>query len=233
MILGYARCSTLEQAAPGKTTLETQQEAIQVLARSRGHKIMDIAMFVDAGVSGSVPLGKRPAGSKLLASIAEGDIVVSTKLDRLFRSAIDALLIRDQIKQKGAHLIMLDFGTDPITGTGMAAAQFGIMAVIAEWERQRIAERITEGRRAKVARGGHGGGRAPYGYRIVGSGRDARLEQDDAEAPILAVVAEMTREHWRAGKIKRTLAAKGLTTRNGKPFAEVQVKRLMQRVAMN
>jgi putative DNA-invertase from lambdoid prophage Rac len=230
MFLGYCRVSTAEQAREDRSSLDSQQAQIAVVAKAKGYRQFDVAMFVDADVSGSVPLGRRPAGSKLLASVGEGDVVCGTKLDRLFRNALDALIVKDQIREKGAHLVMLDFGTDPITGTGMAAAQFGIMAVIAEWERSRIAERITEGKRGKFARGGHIGGEAPYGYRIEGSGREARLVAEEGEAGIVQVVREMSAQHYRPGAIRRALRDRGYRTRTGKLFQEVQVRRMMSRV---
>ena len=47
--------------------------------------------FVEAGVSGSVPLAGRPEGQRLLAAVvAKGDAIVTPKLDRMFPSASDA-----------------------------------------------------------------------------------------------------------------------------------------------
>jgi resolvase-like protein len=48
-------------------------------------------VFVERGVSGSVPLAVRPEGAAMLATLQAGDVVVSPKLDRVFRSALDAL----------------------------------------------------------------------------------------------------------------------------------------------
>jgi hypothetical protein len=41
-------------------------------------------------VSGSVPATERPAGGPLFARLMKGDVVIAPKLDRLFRSALDA-----------------------------------------------------------------------------------------------------------------------------------------------
>lgn len=40
-------------------------------------------LFVERGVSGSVPLADRPLGRKLLAAAGKGDVIVTAKLDRL------------------------------------------------------------------------------------------------------------------------------------------------------
>ena len=48
-------------------------------------------MQCDGGVSGSVPLAERPEGKRLLEAVEKGDVIITAKLDRAFRSAADAL----------------------------------------------------------------------------------------------------------------------------------------------
>ena len=48
-------------------------------------------VIIEEGVSGSVPVFDRPKGGELFAKLAKGDVVIAPKLDRLFRSALDAL----------------------------------------------------------------------------------------------------------------------------------------------
>ena len=58
-------------------------------------------VFIEREVSGSVPLGDRPEGAGLLAALQPGDIVIAATLDRMFRSALDALnVIRDFQRQR-------------------------------------------------------------------------------------------------------------------------------------
>jgi len=40
-----------------------------------------------------VPLEERPEGRKLMSVVEKGDVVITAKLDRMFRSALDALWI--------------------------------------------------------------------------------------------------------------------------------------------
>jgi DNA invertase Pin-like site-specific DNA recombinase len=49
-------------------------------------------IFVERGFSGCKPLADRPKGAALLAALRNGDIVITPKLDRMFRSATDALI---------------------------------------------------------------------------------------------------------------------------------------------
>ncbi len=48
-------------------------------------------VYVERGVSGGKALADRPEGAKLLKRLRKGDAVVGSKLDRLFRSALDSL----------------------------------------------------------------------------------------------------------------------------------------------
>jgi putative DNA-invertase from lambdoid prophage Rac len=39
-------------------------------------------VFVEEGVSGSIPVQERPAGTAVFAKLAESDAIISPKLDR-------------------------------------------------------------------------------------------------------------------------------------------------------
>ena len=60
----------------------------------------------ECGVSGSKPLQERPPGAKLLKALAPGDVVITPKLDRMFRSALNALDILKQLQARKVHLHM-------------------------------------------------------------------------------------------------------------------------------
>ena len=68
-------------------------------------------VFVERGVSGSKPLRERPQGAKLLKTIAFGDWVITPKLDRMFRSSLDAISTLTEMRDViGIHLHMIDLG---------------------------------------------------------------------------------------------------------------------------
>ena len=64
--LGYMSNPTVEQAEDNRTSLATQESAIRGLAMIHG--IPDVTIFSDPGISGSIPLNERPAGSRLTAA---------------------------------------------------------------------------------------------------------------------------------------------------------------------
>lgn len=61
-------------------------------------------VVVEEGVSGSVPVSGRPKGGALFAKLVRGDVVIAPKLDRLFRSALDALRVVDDLRRRGVSL---------------------------------------------------------------------------------------------------------------------------------
>ena len=182
---GYVRVSTVEQASG--TSLEEQRRSIQGVAMMKGLELTRI--FEEPGVSGSLVLEDRPLGGELYRALQSGDTLIVAKLDRAFRNAADALAKADAWKRTGTKLIVADMGPDPVTNNGVAKLFFGMLALVAEFERERILERTQDGRRAKADRGGHTGGSAPFGYRVVGQGREARLvEVPEQQAAIRAIL---------------------------------------------
>lgn len=231
MILAYARVSTLEQAKDGATSIATQIKQGRAIAALRNAGPYDFSTFVDEGVSGSLPLSERPQGKLLLEAAKAGDTIVASKMDRLFRSASDALTTAETLKKQGINLILVDMGTDPVTSNGVAKMFFGMLALVAEFERERIAERMADGRKGKRERQGHIGGSAPYGYRVVGSGRAAALTPHPDEQRLLARITELRGKRRTAAAVYKELNAEGFTTRSGRPFQEIQVQRIMERVS--
>jgi putative DNA-invertase from lambdoid prophage Rac len=89
----YARVSTVRQADEGES-LEVQERTIAGYALMHGTKADQV--FVERGVSGSKPLSDRPQGGALLAAMQPGDTIITPKLDRMFRSTLDALNVLAQ-----------------------------------------------------------------------------------------------------------------------------------------
>jgi putative DNA-invertase from lambdoid prophage Rac len=173
---GYARVSTAMQADEGES-LAVQQRQLAGYAQMNGLTIDKV--FVERGVSGSKPLGDRPQGSALLAGLQPGDVVITAKLDRMFRSALDALDVLGRLKQAGVSLHMIDLGGDT-TGNGVSKLVFTILSAVAEAERDRTRERITEVKRDQRQRGRYLGGRPPFGWRIGEAGELVPVPEQQA-----------------------------------------------------
>jgi DNA invertase Pin-like site-specific DNA recombinase len=206
-VYGYVRVSTDRQAEEGES-LGAQQRTIEGYALMHGVTIDHV--FVERGVSGSKPLRERPQGAKLLATIRFGDWVITPKLDRMFRSSLDAIAtltaMRDEI---GIHLHMIDLGGD-VTGNGISKLVFTILSAVAEAERDRIRERISDVKRDQKARGRYLGGTVPFGYRVeIAEGGIAILTPVEAEQAAIQKALKMRASGASLRQIASALQADG------------------------
>lgn len=176
---GYCRVSTIAQADDGES-LDVQRRQLDGWATMQGVAIDKV--FVERGVSGSIAVSERPEGGALLGKLRRGDTIVASKLDRLFRSALDALAMVERLKAQGVSLVLLDLGGD-ISGNGLSKLFLTIAAAFAEAERDRIRERISQVKADQKARGRYLGGKVPYGYR---KGLDGSLEALPEQQQVIA-----------------------------------------------
>jgi DNA invertase Pin-like site-specific DNA recombinase len=175
-IFSYVRVSTARQAAEGES-LDVQQRVIAGYAQMQGLGID--RTFIERGVSGSKPLCDRPEGAALLAVLKPGDVVITAKLDRMFRSALDALDVLGQLQKRGISLHMIDLGGD-VTGNGISKLVFTILSAVAEAERDRIRERIATVKADQRSRGRYLGGIAPFGWRVNDEGGLCEVPEQQA-----------------------------------------------------
>jgi putative DNA-invertase from lambdoid prophage Rac len=183
-VYGYVRVSTAQQADEGES-LDVQRRKIEGYALMLGLTLDRV--FVERGVSGARPLAERAAGAELLAALRPGDVVVTAKLDRMFRSALDALGVLGDLRDKNVSLHMIDLGGD-VTGNGISKLVFTILSAVAEAERDRIRERIGDVKADQRQRGRFLGGYRPFGYKI---GANGELMEDPDEQAIIRRAVEL------------------------------------------
>jgi DNA invertase Pin-like site-specific DNA recombinase len=201
-VYGYCRVSTVLQTTEGES-LDVQQRMIDGYCQMQGLALDQV--FVERGVSGSKPLAERPAGARLLALLQPGDIVVTPRLDRAFRSAADALDVLGQLKARNVSLHLLDLGGD-VTGNGISKLVFTILAAVAEAERERIRERISEAKQDQRKRGLHLGGSSQFGFTI---GPDRVLVPDPAQQSAIRRAKTLHARGLSLRAIKSDLAKRG------------------------
>lgn len=137
---GYARVSTQEQ------NLDRQ---VDQLVEYGIHKT-DIYMEKITGIKKD-----RPKLNQLLEDVEAGDKIVIVELTRLGRSTRDLISISEQLQEKGVELVSLKESIDTTTPTGKA--MFGMLSVMAQFERDLISQRTKEGLASARARGRLGG----------------------------------------------------------------------------
>lgn len=87
----------------------------------------------------------------MLDFVREGDQVAVTKLDRLSRSSMELQKTPEILENKKVDLMVLEQKID--TSTPSRRFLFNMIGVVAEFEREMINERASEGRKAARERG--------------------------------------------------------------------------------
>ncbi len=136
--LGYARVSTAGQS------LDAQHDALAAAGCARVWS--DVASGADRG---------RGELAALLDHLRAGDVLVTTRLDRLARSVSHLVDLAADLAGRGVDLVILDQGIDTTTPAGRL--HFHVIAAVGEFERDLIRERTRDGLAAAAARGRRGG----------------------------------------------------------------------------
>lgn len=216
-VLGYARVSTKVQADDG-LSLDAQIRQLRGYAMVHGMKLDQV--FTERAVSGWKPIGDRAEGRRLMGVLQEGDVLICPKLDRLFRSARDALVVSDELKERGVSLHLIDLGGD-VTANGISKVFFTIIAAFAEFERDRIAERIGDVKSHQKALGRYLGGTRPFGFEVTD---DNRMQPDATEQVLIEKMIYLRSQ----GSSLRTIA--DYLRKHGAAVSHVTVRRILQDV---
>jgi DNA invertase Pin-like site-specific DNA recombinase len=219
--VAYERVSTARQGTSG-LGLEAQHKAIEDFARSRGADLIGRFTEVESGRKAD-----RPELAKALdLARLTGATLVIAKLDRLSRNAAFLLTLRDS----GVRFLAVDMpGANDLT--------VGIMALVAQAEREAISRRTKEALAVARARGvklGNPNGAAAL-RRSDDNGKALRrtvAENADRHARDLApVIADIRAQgHTSLRAIAAELNARGMLTRRGGRWQVSNVRNLIERL---
>lgn len=157
----YCRVSTDEQAKEG-FSIPAQKESLRAFCKSQSWEIYE--EYIEEGKSAKDL--DRPKLKKLLKDIKKGDIdiVLVYRLDRLTRSVLDLYLLLQTFEQ---HNVAFRSATEVYdTTTAMGRLFLTLVAALAQWERENLAERVKFGIEQMIDEGKKPGGHSPYGYKF-------------------------------------------------------------------
>lgn len=214
-IVSYTRVSTGKQGRSG-LGLEAQQAAISEYARSVQGEVIDAFIEVDSGANNDrVELAKA-----LAAARKHKATLVVAKLDRLGR---DAAFLLNLVQSCRCPIVLADC-------PNVDKMMFGILAVIAENEREAISKRTKAALAAAKARGVKLGG--PTASETAKVARAAHAQRSRMKAQNVLPIIEAIE---RAGcttlqDIANALEARGIQTPRGNtnwhPATVSRIKRM-------
>ncbi len=217
--VAYLRVSTAKQGRSG-LGLEAQHEAVQQFVIGRGGKII-APEFVE------VETGKRNDRPELEKALKRcrltGATLVVAKLDRLSRNAAFLMTLRDS----GVDFVAADL---PEANT----MTVGVMAVVAQHEREAISQRTKAALAAAKARGRILGGfreGAPNIGRYQGKGVQAACQMALLAAEERRETIEaLQRENLSLNAIAARMNADSVRTSRGGKWTATAVKRTIERL---
>ena len=139
----YLRVSTSDQS--------TEMQRAEILEYIKRRGFDDYTIYEDDGLTGTN--GNRPQLKQLMKDVKarKVDIVVTWKLDRLFRSLKGLVLTLQEFTELGVEFISLKEQIDLTTSTGRLMA--GLIGCFAEFEASLIRERVVAGLENAKAKG--------------------------------------------------------------------------------
>ena len=209
----YARVSTEEQAKEGMS-IEAQVAALTTWAKVKGWQIS--GEYIDAGYTGGDD--KRPELQRLMLDARRGafQVVAVVKIDRFMRSLRLLKNYLHNLEGLGISFVAIHEGIDTSQG-GTGRLLLNILASFAEFERERIGERVRDTRGKLIEAGRWPAGRVIYGYRW--NTESHKFEVIEKEAEVIRLIFDLYVNH-NIGMVQITerLNQEGYRTRPGRTW---------------
>lgn len=217
-VAAYIRVSTDEQADKGNS-LSEQQERLTAYCKAMGW--MPPSFYIDDGYSAKNL--NRPNVQKLLEHVKmkQWDIVLTSKLDRLCRNLLDLLQTINLFNEHNCSYVSASESFDTSTAVGRMTLQ--LLGTFAEFERERISERVKDNM-ISIAKNTDKVITQPcYGYDVV----DGKYVINEDEAKFVRLMFELAEQGHGHRMIAKVLNDMKSTTKRNKMWDQINVKRLM------
>lgn len=219
-IAGYIRVSTEEQAEKG-FSLDEQRERLISYCKMMGYPSPTI--YEDDGYSAKDL--RRPELTRLLNDVktAKYNLIITTKLDRLSRRLFDILSVIDYLDHHNCSYSSASEPFDTTTPSGRMTLQ--MLGMVAEFERERISERVRDNMRSIARKGEKIISRPCFGYDVKNGIMEINLD----EALVVHQMAKWALDGHGAREIAKRLNDIGIRTKDGNMWHDRVVRSLLKR----
>jgi len=224
----YTRVSTEDQAREGYS-LDVQKDYLLEFAKREGMEVFFAdgkkKIYTDDGRSGYSL--DRPAMNQLLedARAKKFDLILVYKLDRFSRRLRDILNILDELDSLGVQFKSATEPYDTTTSSGKLMLQQ--LGSFAEFERNRIIERVVPGMVRGVKAGHWQGARySPFGFRYDKVKK--RLKVDTSEAKLVLEIFQRYIAGESTQEIGGDFYKRKVPTRSGGEFNSSLVRKIIR-----
>jgi DNA invertase Pin-like site-specific DNA recombinase len=228
--IGYCRRSRERENGYG---LDTQKDALRRWADYKQAEM--VAVIPDDDVSGVADPMQREGLSRALGMLEAGkaDALVVAKFDRLARSLTAFAEVLKLSQEQGWALVCLDPDMD--FGRAAGRAMGAMLIAFADIEREAFTDRMQGGRRAKMARGGYGGGQRlhrRFGFELAPQ-REGGYEWQPVpeEQDVITRIVGWRGEGHTLQAIADRLTRAGVAAPSGPAWNAVTIMRIAKRAA--
>jgi DNA invertase Pin-like site-specific DNA recombinase len=222
--VGYLRVSTERQAHEG-VSLSAQEAKIRAWCKTNNYSML--ALHTDAGLSG-IRADNRPGLQAALNEVCKGKaVLVVYSLSRLARSTKDAILISERLNRAGADLVSLSERIDTTSASGKMV--FRLLAVLAEFERDLISERIMTTLAHLKSQGRRVSGLIPYGFDLASDGRTLSLNKH--EQTVIRRICQLRAKGQSLRQIAAILNKDGILSKLGKAWSAKAIRSILLRAS--
>lgn len=228
----YARVSGDDRKNEG-LNLKSQLDMCREYAQENNYQIVAELAEDDRGASGAA--FNLPELSKIttMAEAGQFDILIVREIDRLSRSLAKQLIVEEDLRR---HNVSIEYVLADYENTPEGNLNKHLRATIAEYEREKIRERIIRGRYNK-ARAGYvvpHKGLSPYAYELVNQGKGYQFAIVEEQAQVVRmmfqwyVIGDESGDKLSLEQMAKRLNKMGIATQNNKKWIPSTIRGLLK-----